>query len=702
MTAFEKAFAAHGAGHLSEAETGYRAVLATEPKHADAWHLLGMLQHQRGQSREGADSINQALRIAGPQASYLTNLGVVLLTLGRINDAAAALQQALALQPPNYTVVFALASALHAAGRFAEAEARYREALALQPASAAAYNNLGNVLKDAGRAEDAAEAYRRALAIDPKHARARISLGIVRQDEGILAEVTAEARAAREAAPNDAQAKAHLAMTTYELGMLYTRAQRWDLASAHLLEAVALRPDDPLLRNNLANALVSAKRPAEAEAHLRHALAAAPDLAEAHFNLGNALRAQDKLDEAIAAYETALGLKKPFTKSRLNLGGVLVKLDRGDDAIGMFEAGAKEDPASAELLNALGVALQAAGRDDEAFTAFRRALAINPDSPDALRNVGVALLMHGDFAAGWEAYSHRWRCDNVKDVARDFGLPRWHGESEGTVLVWGEQGIGDNILYAGMIPDLLARGQQVVMETNPRLTTLFERSFPGVKAVGHETPSHAVTGRSDIRWQTPLPDLGRWLRADAKSFPTRNSYLVADPARVQAYRARLEEGAPTAIVGISWKSVNPKLGRHKTLDLAQWQPILATPGVRFVDLQYGDTAVERARVEADLGIKLTHLDDLDLREDVDGVAALAAACDLVISISTTLVHIAAGLGRPTWVLVPAAAGSLWYWMRGDEPSPWYSTATIFRQPKKGDWQPVITDVAERLKGFVAR
>jgi tetratricopeptide (TPR) repeat protein len=490
-------------------------------------------------------------------------------------------------------------------------------------------------------------------------------------------------------------------MATYELGMLYKRAGRADLAVTHLIEAANLTPGDHLLRNNLANALVGANRPAEAEIYLRQAIAIAPDVAETHFNLGNALNAQDKLDEAIGAYEKALALKKPFTKSRLNLGGLLVKLERIDEAIDMYEAGIQEDPGSAEIFNALGVAQQAIGHDDEGLAAFRQAIAIKPELAEAQRNMGLALLMRGDFAAGWDAYVYRWQCEEIKAGWRDFGFPLWRGEHEGTVLVWGEQGIGDKVLYAGMIPDLLARGQLVVMETDARLIALFERSFPGVKVVGKANPPDPATSRGDIRWQTPLADLGRWLRRDAESFAKKTPYLVADPARVQSYRARLEEGAPRAIVGISWKSVHPKIGRHKTLALAQWRPILNVPGVRFVDLQHGDTAAERAHVEAELGIKLTHLEDLDLRDDLDGLAALAAACDLVISVSSTIVHIAAALGRPTWVLVPAAAGSLWYWMRGNTPSPWYATATIFRQPKSADWQPVIADVAARLKDFIA-
>jgi ADP-heptose:LPS heptosyltransferase len=138
------------------------------------------------------------------------------------------------------------------------------------------------------------------------------------------------------------------------------------------------------------------------------------------------------------------------------------------------------------------------------------------------------------------------------------------------------------------------------------------------------------------------------------------------------------------------------------LDLREWAPILRTPGVRFVDLQYGDTAQERAAVEAELGISLIHVPDLDLREDLDGVASLIGACDLVISISNTTVHLAAALGTPTWVLVPAAAGNLWYWMRDTDRSPWYASAVIVRQKVRGQWADIIQDVKGRLDTYLAQ
>ncbi|MDF3036828.1 MAG: hypothetical protein K0S28_2102, partial [Paucimonas sp.] len=364
-----------------------------------------------------------------------------------------------------------------------------------------------------------------------------------------------------------------------------------------------------------------------------------------------------------------------------------------------YEELARIEPSSAEAVSGKGLVLQAQGREDEALAHFERARELKPHFAGAHRNAGLALLMRGDFKAGWEAYEWRWRCEGFKEGWRDFPYPQWQGETGGgALLAWSEQGIGDDVLYASMIPDLLARGHRVIMETDPRLVTLFERSFPGVKAVAKQSPPDPATQRPDIRWHSPMGSLARWLRPDAASFPSRTSYLVPDEARRARYRAHLDAaGKNGPVVGISWGSGNPKIGRHKTLNLSRWTPVLQVPGVRFVDLQYDGTAAERDAVEASLGVHIEHIPDLDLRQDIDGVVALAAACDLVISVSNTTVHLAAGAGRPTWILVPAFTGNLWYWTRGMDRTPWYPTATIFRQTQRGVWDDVLAQVAERLR-----
>ena len=354
------------------------------------------------------------------------------------------------------------------------------------------------------------------------------------------------------------------------------------------------------------------------------------------------------------------------------------------------------NPALAEARHNDGVALQRLGREDDAIESYRQAQELKGGFAEPELNAALLLLMRGDFAAGWKAYESRWQ----KGQDWRFSYPLWQGEKGGTVLVWGEQGVGDEVLCAGMMPDMM-ENNAVVMEVDKRLTALFARSFVGAQVIGRQSPPDPATRKPDIAWHTPFAGLGRWLRPTAASFPKRTSYLRADEGRRQTYRAILEEGGPRAIVGITWGSSNATIGRRKSINLGQWMPILETPGIKFVDLQYGDTASARTALEAETGVPLTHLPNLDLTDDLDGVAALAGACDLVISVSSATAHIAAALGCPTWVLVPVTEGNLWVWMREGDHTPWYPSVKIFRQRESGHWPEVMMRVKEALHAYIA-
>lgn len=623
VSEFGDAFAAHRAGRLDEAERGYRAVLAREPRHADAWHLLGMVAQQSGRSDEAVEAIRRALQLSGPQAPYLTNLGVILDTLGRSTEAMETLTQAVVLDPKSYGAVFALASTLGRLGKLAEAELRYREAILLEPGNAAAHNSLGSILQSLGRGDEAEAAYQRAILLNPRHARAHYNLGTMLKERGHLDRAAERFRAALAISPDLAEAYVNLGAILHDQGDI-------DQAISHARKAIAINPND----------------------------------AVAHNNLGAALRDAGRLDAAMESYAAAIALS----------------------------------PTMGEAQHNAGVALQRLGRDDEALESYQRAQGLKGGFAEAELNAALLMLMRGDFAAGWKAYDSRWQKGNE---VRDFPYPLWQGEQGGAVLVWGEQGVGDEVLLAGMIPELVTRCCAVVMEVDRRLTTLFARSFPGVKVVGRRVPPDPATQSPDIDWHCPLGGLGRWFRPDAASFPSRKSYLSADQQRRRHYRSLLEEGKPRAIVGLTWSSRNAKIGHHKSIDLAQWASILATPGVRFVDLQYGDTTAARTALAAETGISLAHIPDLDLTDDLDGVTALASACDLVISVSSATAHLAAAAGCPTWVLVPRAAGNLWVWMRGQDHTPWYPGVKIFRQTKSGRWDDVIAGARDALHAYVA-
>lgn len=204
-----------------------------------------------------------------------------------------------------------------------------------------------------------------------------------------------------------------------------------------------------------------------------------------------------------------------------------------------------------------------------------------------------------------------------------------------------------------------------------------------------------------------MGSLGTWLRPNVAAIPQSASLLTPDWPRRQAFRARLDNDGPGGrnkplVIGISWVSKNPAVGSQKSTSLLEWEPILRESGVRFVDLQYGETRPDRAAAKKELGVDITHFDDLDALKDLDGLAALIAACDLVITVSNTTAHLAGALGVPVWVLISSGIGQTWYWFRDRSDSPWYPSARLFRQTEIKNWRPVIKEIAKTLRKLPRR
>ena len=267
-----------------------------------------------------------------------------------------------------------------------------------------------------------------------------------------------------------------------------------------------------------------------------------------------------------------------------------------------------------------------------------------------------------------------------------------------TVLVLAEQGVGDEVMFAGMVPDLVEAGATVIREADSRLVPLFERSFAGIECIGKGDPPTAETRRDGIDFQSPGGNLGRWLRPNLESFPGRQSYLVADKNRRDGLRENYLSDGESLLVGVAWVSKNKRIGPQKSMTLMELAQLTGIPGIRFIDLQYGDTAGERAQFEDETGTSIVHDDSIDQMADLDAFAAQVAAMDLVISVDTAVAHLAGALGTMVWTLLPF--NSDWRWMLGRDDSPWYPSMRLFRQEAPGDWEGVFQEVETALRNEI--
>ena len=422
-----------------------------------------------------------------------------------------------------------------------------------------------------------------------------------------------------------------------------------------------------------------------------------PDNAEASFNLGQACQDAGRLDAAAEAYGRALSLSPNMAAARLRLGVVLQAQGDHEAALDTFNHVLMTEPANAEAHFQLGCLHRGQGNLADAETRFGRALAADPGHRGASVNLGLLLLLTGRIGEGARLYERRQDWSRFPTANHPLPMPRWAGEDmgDGTLLVAAEQGIGEQLLHAGLIADLAARGVAFLWECNHRLLPLLARSFPETRFVARTAPPQPealAAGRF-----IPGGNLIPLLRPNPARFPDHRGYLTADPARVAALRGRYMAGHDGSIVGIAWRTTQPR-APGKTIPLEQWAPVLGLEGARFVSLQHGPVADEIEAAALSTGVAVIHDSDVDPLKDLEAAAAQVAAMDAVVTISNTTAHLAGAMGKPGLVLLEAVP--LWHWFLGGKRSAWYPTLDLVRQEAPGAWGQVVARAGTALKGLI--
>lgn len=510
----------------------------------------------------------------------------------------------------------------------------------------------GAAALDRGDAAAAMRSFEEAVGLAPGHPAAHQALGIARRRCGDLDGAVESFRRATALDPGNGEARNNLGVA---LAMRGDYAQ----AAAAFARASGLLPGEPQVLINRGKAEREAGRVDEAIASLEAAVTMAPDRADAHLEFGTALRAAGRTAEALESYRRA-------------------------DSV---------SPGNTRILNNLSLCLQEQGEIEAAVEGFRRCAALAPDDEEIGKNLAMALLLAGEFGSGFDAYEARWRSATEGAKARPFHQPAWDGAADEPVVLWGEQGVGDELLFASMIPDAIATGAPVVLECDPRLIPLLGRSFPEATVTARRDPPDAVAlacGR-----QLATGSLGRLFRRQRAAFPDRTGYLHAEEQAVSRMRTGYRALGAGPVIGIAWRSGNRGYGAKRSLALDGWASLLIRRPAVFVSLQYGDCrdAVMEARNR--LGVSI-HIDpSVDALADLDAFASQVAAVDLVISIDNATVHMAGALGRPVWTLLPFAPD--WRWGARGEETPWYPSMRLFRQTAPGDWSGAVAAAAVALE-----
>jgi tetratricopeptide (TPR) repeat protein len=565
-----------------------------------------------------------------------------------------------------------------------------------------------------GQLLQAEKLYGDVLAVRPDYFEALHMLGLIKMQRGDLAGALALMAAAMRARPNSPEVLINYGLVLNGLG-------RNEEALAAFDQALAFKRRSVEAHNNRGAVLEQLGRNEEALEAIHCALAIKPNHVDSHYNKGSILRKLGRHEEALECFDRTLRLKPDYVRAHNNRGVTLEALGDADEAIASYDRALALDPKFGDALNNRANALQRAGRHEEALASYDRALEVNPSHAEVLNNRGSALaalgryaealescirsttinplyanaqwnesllrLRMGDFAGGWEKYEWRWKRPEGLKKVRTLSKPRWYGDEPvagKTVLLYVEQGFGDTIQFARYAKLLVERGAKVILEVQPVLKSLLLNLGDGINviAIGEDLPPFDL--------QCPLLSAPLAFRTDLTSIPADVPYLSVPDERVEQWSNRLPPRQGIR-AGIVWSgNATHADDQNRSIALSRLAPLFDVPGFQFVSLQKGvrDADAEILAADPRIADLARHIDDFS------DTAAAVAAVDLVISVDTSVAHLAGALGKPVWVLLPFCPD--WRWLLDRSDSPWYPSARLFRQPRMRDWDSVIEEVQQAL------
>ena len=546
-----------------------------------------------------------------------------------------------------------LAAVQEQTGRVNEAQKANQKALAIAPRDPEIHLCLGNNFNQLGKFEDAELSYKKAIALKPDYAQAHYNLGFILKKMKRFNEAVSIYEKLVELKPNFAQGYNSLSLTLKELGQL-------EKAISNFKKAIALKPD----------------------------------YSQAFLNLGAALRDIGQKEEALENFQKGIALKPNNARSINDLGVLFAELGRQEEAIENFKKSFALEPDYAEAYNNLGNALKELGRLEESIDSFKKAIELKPDYAEGYNNLGRTLMLKNNFKKAFELMEWRLQLEELNFIPLDTVKPRWDGKNNQTVFLLKEQGVGDIIMFSSIISEHNANVDKVLVECDQRLVPLFERSFS--KNISYVTDRREVS-ESDYESYIPIGSLSLYFRNNLFDFKQKScGWLHADKEKVQIIRKIITKNKPNKIVGLSWKTFSLLNNSYlRNIELKTLVKDLQKLDVEFVNLQYGDVSAEIKNLRLKYGIEVLDIPNLDLFNDIDGLASIISSCDYVISIDNLIPHLAGALGVRTKLLLPRVADERWG-METNK-SYLYDSIDIYRQSAHGDWSKPLEKMAKDLE-----
>jgi len=640
---------------------------------------FGLTLHQQGQYQEAEKIYTNAINENPNNFNALQLLGTLLAQNGEFDRSIDVLAKALEINPKNAAVNFNLGNALAASKRYDEATISYKSAIEINSENADYYFNAGFAMQATRKIEEAIEHYKKAIKLNPKYTEAYLNCGIALQSENRIQEAIIYYQSAIAIKPNFAQAYS-------SCGNAYQELKRFEEALLCYQHAIDIQPDyaEALVKRgdvqqrlgNLVEALES----------YEHAIEIEPANAEAFSNCGVALQRMAKVEEALIFYDRAISLSHDYAEAYSNRGNALKELSRFQEAIASYNKAIELKAGYLEAYCNRANTYLELNQITEALESYNRAIEINPNHPEANYGKATILLLQGKYKKGWELYESRWDREVMRSYRKSFEQPSWLGIKiikNKTILLYSEQGLGDTIQffrYAKLVKEL---GATVIIEVPKVLVGLFHGIdyIDRIIEKGQRLPS--------FDYQIPLMSLPLVLRTEIDNIPAPSKYLYSDDIKRKEWNERLKlKNKPR--VGLVWSTstVNQN-SKNRTLKLSELIPFLPDC-CDYVCLQKEVKDADKAILES-TSIKY-FLNDI---KDFTDTAALCDLMDVVISIDTSVAHLAGALGKPAWVLLPFAPE--WRWLLERSDSPWYNSVKLYRQDVPMQWETVFTKISGDLQ-----
>ena len=676
------------------------------------YEILGASYMHIGRDENTVKYYKKLLNLQPKHTDALNNSGMIYYKLGEFESAADLYQKVVAIEPSFADAHYNLGNAFRKLNSPRKACQSYRESLAINPDDVEVLTNYGHALRDYGAFSDANKIFSKALRINPNLTEIKKEIHSVSKKK---IKIDQYIRGLKKALNSGSDAKE----TIFCNAAIYEESGYFETAIDCNKDVLELELHNYKANLNLGRIFSKNGDHKSAIKHLNHSIKTDPNSETAHYLLGNSQMEEGQLEAALESCRTSLKIK-PEWAGVINLMGIIQKKQGYlDAALENFEKAVCIDPDLDSAFNNMGATQYELGNLDAAIENHRKATEINPeyaiykynlasmqqhsgDFEAAIGNYEKALekdplskkvnfhqsltyLANEDFKKGWAKYEWRWTAkDNMNFLPTI--KETWHPGIKKRVLLWAEQGLGDEIMYASIISELYALSSKLIVQIDQRLIPLFQRSFPD--DIDFRSKDKRVV-ETEYDEHIPMGSLPKYFRQNIKSFKyASRGWLTACEFKTNSLRDKLVEDGSEVLVGISWQSTVPRIGAEtKVVSLVELAKKLHGPKIKLVNLQYGDVSEELIYLKEKTNIEVIQLHEIDNKNDIDGLAALIMACDRIVSISNLTIHLAGALGKEADVLV--AFSSDWRWGKGQDSTYWYDSVRLHRQTKINDWTEAI-------------